>query len=275
MTTKTRKTYIGKERDDESYLGDFGVRKYDYASGRFTSPDVLWEKYINWSPYHYCGNNPISLIDPSGKEYFITGAASKEAIDDLNREMSGANFSINSSGLVEMQSQYVAQNAMEVSFLENMRDPAIDSKLLATDKASCANPDGGPPLVMVPGSYLGASQGVGSKIEGHMALNIEFSRRHNLVGGTSSGLNIMHELLEGFFGAKTNGVHSYSATIQKAAHQQVMSLDPRQKDGVGYGRGVLPLFNPDYYYVQGPKGKVMELFDLKTPGFPILPRGNP
>jgi RHS repeat-associated protein len=48
MTSKTRKTYIGKERDDESYLGDFGVRKYDYAAGRFTSPDVLWEKYMGW-----------------------------------------------------------------------------------------------------------------------------------------------------------------------------------------------------------------------------------
>jgi RHS repeat-associated protein len=46
MTTKTRKTYIGKERDDESYLGNFGVRKYDYAAGRFTSPDVLWENTI-------------------------------------------------------------------------------------------------------------------------------------------------------------------------------------------------------------------------------------
>jgi len=66
MTSKTRKTYIGKERDDESYLGDFGVRKYDYAAGRFTSPDVLWEKYINWSPYHYCMNNPISKPDITG-----------------------------------------------------------------------------------------------------------------------------------------------------------------------------------------------------------------
>ena len=63
MTTKTRKTYIGKEGDEESYLGDFGVRKYDYAAGRFTSPDVLWEKYMTWSPYQYCGNNPISLLD--------------------------------------------------------------------------------------------------------------------------------------------------------------------------------------------------------------------
>ena len=66
-TTKTRKTYIGKERDDESYLGDFGVRKYDYAAGRFTSPDVLWEKYMGCSPYNYCMNNPISLLDANGR----------------------------------------------------------------------------------------------------------------------------------------------------------------------------------------------------------------
>jgi RHS repeat-associated protein len=73
MTTKTRKTYQGKERDKESYLGDFGARlacflcKYDYAAGnRFTSPDVLWEKYMGWSQYQYCGNNPISGKDDDG-----------------------------------------------------------------------------------------------------------------------------------------------------------------------------------------------------------------
>ena len=67
MTSKTRKTYIGKERDDESYLGDFGVRKYDYAAGRFTSPDVMFEKYMTWSPYQYSMNNPINLLDFNGK----------------------------------------------------------------------------------------------------------------------------------------------------------------------------------------------------------------
>jgi len=43
------------------------VRKYDYETGRFTSTDVLWEKYAGWSPYHYCGNNPISRVDWNGK----------------------------------------------------------------------------------------------------------------------------------------------------------------------------------------------------------------
>ncbi len=49
--------FIGKENDVESGLGDFAVRMYDNGSGRFLSIDPLWEKYLAWSPYHYCGNN--------------------------------------------------------------------------------------------------------------------------------------------------------------------------------------------------------------------------
>jgi len=62
-----RLKYIGKQKDGESTLADHGVRKYDSDLGQFTSPDPLWEKYIGWTPYHYCGNNPVMSVDPSGK----------------------------------------------------------------------------------------------------------------------------------------------------------------------------------------------------------------
>jgi len=52
----TRQGYIGKEKDIENSLGDHGVRKYDYETGRFNSIDPLWEKYYGWTPYQYCGN---------------------------------------------------------------------------------------------------------------------------------------------------------------------------------------------------------------------------
>jgi RHS repeat-associated protein len=60
-------TIIGKETDHESSLGDFGARKYDTELGRFTSVDPLWESSVAMSPYAYCGNNPISGTDRSGK----------------------------------------------------------------------------------------------------------------------------------------------------------------------------------------------------------------
>ncbi len=61
-----RLSYIGKEKDAESDLGDFGVRKYESETGRFLSTDPLWEKYRKLTPYHYCGNNPINAVDPNG-----------------------------------------------------------------------------------------------------------------------------------------------------------------------------------------------------------------
>jgi len=65
-TATPRLNWIGKETDYETGLGDHGVRKYTYQNGRFNSIDPLWEKYYSWSPCQYAGNNPISIIDPSG-----------------------------------------------------------------------------------------------------------------------------------------------------------------------------------------------------------------
>ncbi len=52
-------------------LADHGVRKFDSDLGQFTSIDPLWEKYIGWTPYHYCGNNPVMSVDPSGLNWFL------------------------------------------------------------------------------------------------------------------------------------------------------------------------------------------------------------
>ncbi|MBN8573084.1 MAG: hypothetical protein J0M05_04160 [Candidatus Kapabacteria bacterium] len=69
---------MGKEKDSESDLGDFGVRKYEAETGRFLSTDPLWEKYRKLTPYHYCGNNPLIFRDPSGLgEEEVNNAAQK------------------------------------------------------------------------------------------------------------------------------------------------------------------------------------------------------
>jgi RHS repeat-associated protein len=69
--SQTRMSFIGKEKDIESELGDFGMRKYDSEIGRFTSIDPLWEKYYSWTPYHYCSNNPVMGSDPGGMAEYM------------------------------------------------------------------------------------------------------------------------------------------------------------------------------------------------------------
>ncbi len=66
LNGKERLGFIGKERDNESSLGDFGVRKYDPDLGRFLSVDALSDLMPGSSPFHYCFNNPLILRDPSG-----------------------------------------------------------------------------------------------------------------------------------------------------------------------------------------------------------------
>ncbi|MCE2503857.1 MAG: RHS repeat-associated core domain-containing protein, partial [Chlorobi bacterium] len=56
---EARQGFNSREKDKESGLGDFGVRKYDDEIGRFTSPDPLWEEYRAWSPYVYSFGNYI------------------------------------------------------------------------------------------------------------------------------------------------------------------------------------------------------------------------
>ena len=41
---------------------------YHPAIGRFTTMDPLCEKYYSVSPYAYCNNNPMNLVDPEGMD---------------------------------------------------------------------------------------------------------------------------------------------------------------------------------------------------------------
>ena len=67
-TYNTRYTFSGKERDEETGFSYFGARYYQPNLSIWLSVDPMADKYPGLSPYAYCGNNPVRLVDVDGRE---------------------------------------------------------------------------------------------------------------------------------------------------------------------------------------------------------------
>ena len=66
-------TFSAKEKDTETGYSYFGSRYYSSDLSIWLSVDPMSDKYPSLSPYTYCANNPIKLVDPNGEEIWIVG----------------------------------------------------------------------------------------------------------------------------------------------------------------------------------------------------------
>ncbi|MBR6174884.1 MAG: RHS repeat-associated core domain-containing protein [Bacteroidales bacterium] len=61
-------TFSAKEKDTETGYLYFGARYYSSDLSIWLSVDPMADKYPSMSPYVYCANNPVKLVDPNGEE---------------------------------------------------------------------------------------------------------------------------------------------------------------------------------------------------------------
>ncbi|MDX9697645.1 MAG: RHS repeat-associated core domain-containing protein [Bacteroidales bacterium] len=79
-------TFSGKEKDVETGYGYFGARYYDSGLSIWLSVDPMSDKYPNMSPYNYCANNPVKLIDPNGEGPIDRVAAARLFLGDKYKQ---------------------------------------------------------------------------------------------------------------------------------------------------------------------------------------------
>jgi RHS repeat-associated protein len=67
-----RQRFTGQERDGEAGLDYFNARDLQTRTGRMNAPDPLFSGAMSnpqaWNRYAYVGNNPLTLVDPSGMD---------------------------------------------------------------------------------------------------------------------------------------------------------------------------------------------------------------
>jgi len=77
LQVHVRSRYTGKERDSESGLDNFGARYNSSNMGRFMSPDPVFISATRLTDpqslnlYAYVRNNPLSLVDPTGLDFYL------------------------------------------------------------------------------------------------------------------------------------------------------------------------------------------------------------
>jgi RHS repeat-associated protein len=87
--------FNAKELDEESGMYYYEARYYNPPT--FISRDPLFEKYPFMSPYAYCANNPVKLIDPTGMDWEKPEDVQKanELIKTANNKIASNNKLIN------------------------------------------------------------------------------------------------------------------------------------------------------------------------------------
>ncbi len=82
---------------------DYGARMYDPILGRFTTIDPHAENYYHSSLYGYVENNPISRIDPDGRDWKILSNTDDDGVTHVNITVNGVLYNNSSNNTIDMK----------------------------------------------------------------------------------------------------------------------------------------------------------------------------
>jgi len=118
--------FNAKELDEKTGLYYYGARYYDSRSSVWLSTDPMQEKYPNKTPYHYCSNNPVNMVDPNGQTDYWTVEVngSKKELKHLGND--GVNDDVNK--IAELSKGDVKKLSKSIKNIRNNKASASDTK---------------------------------------------------------------------------------------------------------------------------------------------------
>jgi len=185
-------TFSAKEKDVETGLSYFGSRYYSSDLSIWLSVDPMSDKYPSMSPYVYCANNPVKLVDPNGEEVWIVGHEWESAFNSLQQ---GTNLELSiEDGVVKIVGGKVL-NDNDQQLYDAINDNSVIAKIKASDEMP--DPEGGENLQTTTGHCYGATYDEKTgKATATNYVNISGLSEYEKPGAEGAGM--MHEVTEAY-----------------------------------------------------------------------------
>ena len=161
----------------------------------------MFEKYFWMTPYAYCANNPVKYVDPDGRKIVISGDDVDNAVNQLNSVTSKEFIIIkNQDGSLKYEGKAITQRD---KFIKKVIDNQVITVNIETGKNNkFVWPDGTKLSTEAGGGYGGNSVKDGLVNTYQKVVPSMLDKRDNDVEGRSSGLYMLHEAAESYFGGK-------------------------------------------------------------------------
>lgn len=216
--------FTGKEKDEETGYGYFGARYMDHElMTGWLSVDPMADKYPSISPYAYCAWNPIKLVDPDGREVYITGdeKSKEEALRQIQQKSKNMKFSIAENGKLTFEGKAKTKEEKYMKKIINSSKVIVDLCLLTSSYYN------GVPLE-TPGGFDGNTiSDDGKTAYASQVINLVESDKWDKKCGNNLGNSIWHELSEAYEGGLISlklkqdapaAITGNDQTIYKQAH---------------------------------------------------------
>ncbi len=195
-------TFSGKEKDSETGYGYFGARYYDSGLSIWLSIDPMSDKYPSMSPYNYCANNPVILVDPDGREVWLLGSLANEAFLKLQDACPNMSLSMDKDGKLIVNGTCGELTEDESKLFVSIVNPEVEAKVYVDEKNNYTH-EGTTYGTQFGGMFLGNKTltSENGKIKTVEATNfISMRRMRECFEPENIGKMIMHEVTEAYMG---------------------------------------------------------------------------
>ena len=229
-------TFSAKERDSETGQSYFGSRYYSSDLSIWLSVDPMSDKYASLSPYVYCADNPVKLVDPNGEEIYIIGSDENKntVVSILNNYFENITIGYNrKTGKLDIISG-TAQTEDETAFVNALNNAKIEVNLEIGNSQNTGRKKSNGEDLMIEGAggFLGNTISYKSKehvkeniAKVHTVQYLSIDAMVSFYNEKDWGKLINHEITESFFG----GIISSDSNVPGRDENGVINSDIYKK----------------------------------------------